>query len=235
MRAAYDNSLALRLAGACQLAYDQLAGALVPPAGYVVSATLTAEVVDKPEPIGFLMTSVNDSILAFRGTDSFLDWLADANYPQTAFPFLAGAGLAHQGFIKVNQSCRAQVVAAVNQAPSALPLYVTGHSLGGALATLAALDIASNTPFTNPVLYSIASPRVGDPSFAECFDAVVATCWRILNTLDLVPLLPPEDIFDGVQLLHYQHVDEWDPITFVGGGVAGNHALANYVRKLQGQ
>jgi triacylglycerol lipase len=233
MRAPFDNGLALRLAAACQLAYDQRAGPLVPPPGYAVSASFTAEVIDRPEPIGFLMTSANDSVIAFRGTDSFLDWLADAHYAQTAFPFAAAAVQAHKGFTEVYQSCRQQVVAAVNAAPAALPLYVTGHSLGGGLATLAALDIAANTTFADPVVYTIASPRVGDPSFAGRFNALVATCWRVLNTLDLVPLLPPEDIFDGLQLLHYQHVDEWDPITFLGGGVAGNHALANYVKKLK--
>jgi triacylglycerol lipase len=230
--AVYDNNLALRLAAACQLAYDQFETGLAAPAGYQINGTFRAVVIDRPEPIGFLMSSATDIILAFRGTDSILDWLADATYVQRACPFVTGAGQTHQGFNRVYQSCRDQILAALPAVPT-LPLYVTGHSLGGGLATLAALDIAVNTAFTQPILYSIASPRVGDPQFADRFNAAVETSWRVLNTLDVVPLLPPEKIFDGAALLHYQHVNEWDPITFFKGGVAGNHALANYIGKLQ--
>ncbi len=65
--------------------------------------------------------------------------------------------------------------AAVWALPAGLQLYVTGHSLGGALAVLATLDIAVNTAFHSPIMYTLAGPRVSDPDFANRFDAVVVT------------------------------------------------------------
>jgi triacylglycerol lipase len=225
--------LALRLANASQLAYDQFATGLIPPPGYQVTGQFQATLLGEREVIGFLMTSASDHVLAFRGTDSFLDWLADATYVQTTFDFVGNSGLVHEGFKEVYQSARDQVLTAVLAAPTNLPLYITGHSLGGGLATLAALDLAVNTPFANPVVYSFASPRVGDPDFAAKSDVAVQTHWRVLNTLDVVPVLPPEQIFDGKETLQFKHVDEWEPITFLKGLVDQNHSLANYIAKLQ--
>lgn len=205
---------------------------MIPPPGYQVKGEFQAILFGKLEPIGFLMSSTQDHILAFRGTDSFLDWLADATYVQTSFDLASNGGRVHAGFKLVYQSAREQILTALLAAQTSLPLYITGHSLGGGLATVAALDIAFNTTFANPIVYSFASPRVGDPDFAARSNAVIQTHWRVLNTLDVVPLVPPEKIFDGTKELHFQHVDEWQPITFLKGFVAENHSLTNYIQKL---
>jgi len=44
--------------------------------------------------------------------------------------------------------------------------YISGHSQGGALATMATLTVARQTRFRSPVPYSFAAPRAGDPQFA---------------------------------------------------------------------
>ena len=69
-------------------------------------------------------------------------------------------------------------------------LTICGHSLGGALVTLLALDVAANTTFKNPTVYTYASPRTGDPSFASTYNQVVTNTFRIANRIDLVPKLP---------------------------------------------
>lgn len=66
-------------------------------------------------------------------------------------------------------------------------VFVTGHSLGGALATLAASHI--KLLGYNPELYTFASPRVGDPKFAESFQNM--NCYRIANSEDIVTNVPP--------------------------------------------
>jgi triacylglycerol lipase len=233
MRIAYDNDLALRLAAASQLAYDQFETGLTPPAGYQVEGQFQAMLFGRLEWIGFLMTSAQDHVLAFRGTDSFLDWLADATYVQTSFDFANNSGLVHAGFKFAYQSAREQILVTLQAAQTGLPLYITGHSLGGGLSTLAALDIAVNTSFGNPVVYTFASPRVGDLAFAARSNSTIQTHWRVLNTLDVVPLVPPEKIFDGTRELHFKHVDEWQPITFLKGLFAENHSLTNYIEKLK--
>jgi hypothetical protein len=65
--------------------------------------------------------------------------------------------------------------------------------LGGALATLLALDLAANSRFRNPTVYTYASPRTGDPAFVSTYDQVVPDTFRIANRIDLVPKppLPP--------------------------------------------
>jgi hypothetical protein len=84
----------------------------------------------------------------------------------------------------------------------ALPVKVTGHSLGGALATVCAMDIAYNlkSKFKSVSMYSLASPRVADAwaislgtaaTFVSNYQQYVPDTYRIVNTLDTVPTLPP--------------------------------------------
>ena len=60
-----------------------------------------------------------------------------------------------------------------------------GHSLGGALATLAAYDIAhllledGNRPIQQ--VYTFGAPRTGNHAFAEDFQASVPDCWHVIN------------------------------------------------------
>jgi triacylglycerol lipase len=237
----YDNALALKLAGACQLAYTQLdhPDQFAAPPGYQIQAQFDADVLGHQEPIGFLMSSDTDAILAFRGTDNFQDGIADIRAHQVAYPFDASAGMSHAGFTGIYQSARDAVRAAVAALPPGLTLYVTGHSLGGALAELAVLDIAVNTAFQSPIMYTLASPRAGDPDFANRFDNVVVTnntsSWRIVNMGDLVPLLPPEKIIDVLRFktFFYQHPADVLLIDFRKGTARANHALDNYIAALQ--
>jgi predicted lipase len=49
--------------------------------------------------------------------------------------------------------------------------------------------VAKRTSFTSPILYSFAAPRSGDLAFANQFDGL--ECYRIANSEDLVPTVPP--------------------------------------------
>jgi triacylglycerol lipase len=237
----FDKALALKLANASLLAYTQLndPADFTMPAGYTLVAAFTADVFGNMEAFGYLMRSATDAVLAFRGTDDFPDAIADIRYNQAAYPFAASAGLTHVGFTAVYQSTRAAVLAAVNSLPAGLTLYVTGHSLGGGVATLAAQDIAVNTTFTSPIVYTIASPRVGNVAFADHFDGGIVTAqtqsWRVVNMCDLVPLLPPKDIFDLFDdtTYFYQHVTNDLLVAFFKGGAIANHSLENYIEALQ--
>jgi hypothetical protein len=71
--------------------------------------------------------------------------------------------------------------------PEQCKVFVTGHSLGGALATLAARHIRMLGYDVD--LYTFASPRVGDPTFAKSFQGL--NCYRIANSEDVVTVVPP--------------------------------------------
>uniref|UniRef100_K3Y5G4 C2 domain-containing protein n=1 Tax=Setaria italica TaxID=4555 RepID=K3Y5G4_SETIT len=82
-------------------------------------------------------------------------------------------------------------------------VYVTGHSLGGALATLLALELSSSQMAKNGVIfvtmYNFGSPRVGNRRFAEVYNAKVKDSWRIVNHRDIIPTVP--------RLMGYCHVE----------------------------
>ena len=90
-------------------------------------------------------------------------------------------------------------------------LWLTGHSLGAALAVLAAARLArSNKPVEG--IYTIGCPRVGDSAFKAAFDhAYEGRCWRYVNNHDIVTQVPPAGA-----LLGYEHVGQ--EIYFDGHG-----------------
>lgn len=71
---------------------------------------------------------------------------------------------------------------------------VTGHSLGGAIAVHAALDLVSINLKVD-TLYTYGAPRVGDKKFSEWFDSFskINYRYRITHARDPVPHLPPID------------------------------------------
>jgi hypothetical protein len=102
-------------------------------------------------------------------------------------------GFVTAGFRGIYVSLRDKLIDALNKKSPNAKVFVTGHSLGGALATLAIPDILKNTHFTNPeniVLYTFGSPRCGDRNFAKSFDDLRVQHWRIANTEDLATMLP---------------------------------------------
>jgi Lipase (class 3) len=152
-----------------------------------------------------------DVVIAIRGTEGIDEWIHDAEFLQVTCPFLPGSGRTEDGFTAMYNSLRTGVAPSTPSVVSALAtlpypqavtsLTICGHSLGGALVTLLALDVAANTKFTNPTVYSYASPRTGDPSFASTYNQVVKNSIRIANRLDIVPMLPLPPSYEHVLTL----------------------------------
>lgn len=133
--------------------------------------------------------------------------------------------------------------------PQGSPLFVTGHSLGGALATLSALHIhiAKTIPFENPILYTFASPRVGNRQFARQFDKF--ECYRVVNSEDIVPVVPlptlllalgrtplrevaPYKAKCSLTRLDYEHIGQPIYFTVQNGYVSENHIIPTYMKVL---
>jgi hypothetical protein len=226
-----DLQKAIEFAQLVNAAYDVLPGNLANAAGTplvaggraytVVTSVYAFDLVTDMNPgrgsnqvsIGLICQAdgSGDVVIAIRGTEGIEEWINDAEFLLVKCPFLAGAGQTEDGFTAMYNSLRTDaatgapsVVDALATRPFKQPvssLTICGHSLGGALATLLALDVAANTTFTNPTVYTYASPRTGDPLFASTYDQVVKNSFRIANRIDLVPKLPLPPFYGHVTQL----------------------------------
>ncbi len=141
------------------------------------------------------MVAVNRKmiVVAFRGTElksrSVLHEIrTDLN--TVPVPFDMG-GRVHKGFLLAlgeiwdGPEGLSQYLQDLEQKFPKRPLWITGHSLGGALATLC----FARTPKAKG-LYVFGAPRVGDNDFVRLLENRPA--WRIENAQDPVPLVPPD-------------------------------------------
>ncbi|MDX2133448.1 MAG: lipase family protein [Saprospiraceae bacterium] len=145
----------------------------------------------------FVTGKENHVVVCFRGTSSGKDALADVNFFKTeAF---GGRGQVHRGFQQSLDSVWAKVQSAVNAHGANKKIFVCGHSLGAALAQLAAHRLAlSNYPVAG--VYVFGSPRVGNREFREVYNALLEEITFLhINHLDIVTQLPP-------QLFGFQHL-----------------------------
>ncbi|XP_042055118.1 uncharacterized protein LOC121799731 isoform X1 [Salvia splendens] len=160
-------------------------------------------------------------VVAFRGTEQtrWKDVVTDLMLVPTGLnPERIGGGSTnevqvHSGFLSAYDSVRTRLVTLIKQATGhrdddsvellpAWHIYVTGHSLGGALATLLALELASSQlaqcGAIAVTMYNFGSPRVGNRRFAEIYNQKVKDSWRVVNHRDIIPTVP--------RLMGYCHV-----------------------------
>jgi len=135
----------------------------------------------------------NEIILAFRGTI-----LAPSNLltdlDETIVPLFNNSGWGahrgfHNGYNTLKDVLHTQVAGERKAHPDA-PLIITGHSLGGALATMAAADFALNLKAPNTQCYTFGSPRVFTESAAKATSEAVPF-HRVVGGHDPVPHVPP--------------------------------------------
>jgi triacylglycerol lipase len=151
----------------------------------------------QPDNFGYVAERNGITLIGFRGTQGEDEWMED--FDGLAVPNQLGKGTVHQGFEDQYLKIRASVVAALSHLKLLGELWITGHSLGGALSTLCASD--SVNAGRKKLVYTFGSPRVGRADYADWFDALIPECYRIANEWDIVTRVPPS--LDG-----YKHVGE---------------------------
>lgn len=131
----------------------------------------------------FLARKSNVVVLAFRGTEvtQMADIKADLNAVITDDK---GQSI-HTGFLNAFGEICFEVKEALDTLDDEAIVYVTGHSLGGALAMVATYKLADER---TAACYTFGSPRVGGTEFAE---TVKTPVYRVVNAADVVPRLPP--------------------------------------------
>ena len=172
--------------------------------------------------------------IAIRGTGTRHEWSNNARFQQRKFAvdLASGSypmGQVHDGFLDSYESMREDIVEAVKERTAEFDrVIVTGHSLGGAIATLAYATIVTRFPLarvTQGVVFGC--PRVGNSEFSMAFRTIgdVAGFWRYELLHDPVVDLPPTNLFG---LYSYKHVGESIILPRQFLNAAENHAISSY-------
>jgi hypothetical protein len=230
-------------------------------------------ILNRPIYAGFIGTicvdnNVNRIIVSIRGTQTKNEWISNLKYGLT--PILLGSctreTYVHTGFWETFSFPATKRLGSLKeQIHRLLPeylsqtlsneIYVVGHSLGAAVATLMSIDIAISNPTARVIHYNFGSPRVGDPSFQDVsIEALQLSnshfmLWRTFNTEDLITNVPFSITPDILNKDHdhfkvfFQHTGYWNgslqgvrPNIFFGGfsfsnnlqSAAANHSLLTY-------
>ncbi len=160
------------------------------------------------------------AILCYRGTEpaNFINWLTDADVNPEAVPFRFGADptshSVHAGFYRNVRATRYAIGEKLQLAidgksiledgkpePPIAPLealYITGHSLGAAMAAMFAVMMETNPDYAAVrkrmrAVYTYGQPMIGDPTFAAaCEKALGKMVFRYIHAHDVVVALPPK-------------------------------------------
>jgi pimeloyl-ACP methyl ester carboxylesterase len=175
---------ALSLAMASNLAYSPRSTVEGTGATWGLSNCRFVEAVDTQ----CFIASMPDAVLvAFRGTESIRDWLADLNARRVTRDY----GLVHRGFYHAFNDVRLQLEAILASLPGRR-VVLTGHSLGGAIATVAAAEWLNAGSFRIGSVYTYGQPRVGNEAFRQYLNGKVGESFsRFVNDDDLVTRVPP--------------------------------------------
>jgi len=192
-RAAYSDRMAWVLASMSHLAYDRFedggktkalllkklaGGGFKWVKGFSYTGTGTQ---------AFLVVKDDRSyaVLAFRGTEqNWRDIQTDIRARRIKTP----KGKIHLGFKNAFASIEEDIKKSLVRLEG-IPLYITGHSLGGALATVATQILEWDSRFTDQIAacYTFGSPRVGNDEYDS---SIKSMFYRVVNTTDVVTIVP---------------------------------------------
>ncbi len=232
-----DYNLALNCARLCQEIYRDFSGLRF--SSYPDVEPIFIESQDN----GFTDTQVavlnqltSDKLyIVFRGSDKSIDWMNNFQLRQQVYPYGDSNSEVkfHQGFMMAYFAVRDGLLKAMEQFEGQR-VIVTGHSLGGALATIAALDIQYNFGKANQLTFIVntfGAPRVGNKALTESYNRRIANSYRFIYGWDIVTRIPRD--WQG-----FEHVEKavqlgslltWQVIS----RRFSDHAISNYVAALE--
>lgn len=255
VRAAYSDRMAWILASMAHLAYDRFEDShdlqklrkifitKLESGGFKLVKTFYSRETDTQ---AFLAKNDEFAVLAFRGTEVTKNTDIKIDVQATKVSVLEGR--IHSGFRLAYDSVAKDVEKSVLELKG-LPLYLTGHSLGAALATVATQRLEHKPRIRESIAacYTFGSPRVGNSHYDLEFKSPI---YRVVNTTDIVTAIP-------LLAMGYMHIGD---VRFLGvregefqrgiplfrrlyfflltvfkffGPIVGDHAIVEYRRKLE--
>jgi len=141
--------------------------------------------------------------LSWRGTETLENWIENLKFIKTDHDMSCKDCKVHSGFFDTWMSLQNATLREIQRLRTAhptVPLVVTGHSLGGAVATLGSYILHNDLKVPVDATYTYGSPRVGNQEFALAVHNRSGSEWRVTHHRDIVPHLPPD-----IWLLGFKH------------------------------
>lgn len=191
-----DNALACALASqATYLAPELIPGIVIDKWGFADYRRINGNHIQ-----GFVAASEKATLVAFRGSEAHVsNWQDNLDTGFVPGPFTEGDRL-HRGFAQGLLQVLPEIESRINtfERPES-PLFLTGHSLGAALATLTAASFYNVDRAVHSV-YGFGSPRVGCRHFRNSYQSRdEGRTFRVVNQHDFISHIPP-------RFLRYRHV-----------------------------
>ncbi|HVY62021.1 MAG TPA: lipase family protein [Planctomycetota bacterium] len=168
-----------------------------------------------------------DVAIAIRGTGNASDAATDLNFSKATDAHLFSDMKCHKGFLNAYLKLQAPIketLKNIRAQGGAQNILVAGHSLGGALATLCALDLRAESfpEYKKVILYTFGAPKVfAESTAAKKFKAIVGDSYRVVNPHDSVPTVPPN-------FAHFAE-GEWRIESKIGvKGTVAAHVMKSY-------
>ena len=173
---------------------------------------------------GVIAEKADVTIICFAGTDplSLPDWIADLRIQKSADQLHEGFQDAVDAVWKEHIEPALAAVAGAGRA-----LMFAGHSLGGALAVVAAERALREKKMRTDV-YTFGMPRVGTAAFTDLYEKLADTTYRFIHGQDIVPTVPPTEL-GFLHVGHHLHCPSGDRFVLNGdpGGVGEEAGAAD--------
>jgi hypothetical protein len=178
-RLAYSDRCAALLAEMSKIAYSSTVSTDLKNLGFDLINPYTC---DKNENFSYLATNGKYAVLAFKGTvpseSQTVKTDLDFKFVKTNY------GKFHEGFLTTFEEMQPQIEKDLAQLK--MPIFITGHSLGGALALVATIFLKDQEYLS--AAYTYGCPKIGNEQFANCLLKVPV--YRIVHRADMVPSVP---------------------------------------------
>ncbi len=189
-RAAYSDRMAWIMANMAKLAYIKFEEGELEREELEYSLRSgwfnLIETFNKNGTQAFLAKNDEFTVLAFRGTQT--DQWEDIKTDLKVLKEKTIDGKVHAGFLQAFNDVKDEIFETIRQNLGAdVPIYITGHSLGAALATVATGELDKEFNNWIAACYTFGSPRVGDGKFEK---SIKTPFYRVVNTTDIVSLVP---------------------------------------------
>ncbi len=226
----------------CQLSYSDaiedsqlraLAGAIYDDDDK--SITIVSKCKDSPEQYHVIVANNSRYVcFVFRGTDSVADSITDANILRVRHP--QGEGFVHAGFFSLWTEIEREILEYTERYKD-FNVITTGHSLGGAMAVLAALAIRRQRQQhggeKSVSVYTFGCPKIGCSIFSAHVNDVI-NCHHFVRSADIVPRLPLGPRFSAFAGNTTTVLDLWfgfyHPRLFC---TTRDHSIAKYVKAME--